>query len=193
MASPGATHSPPKGPTNRQRHPHSRNPKHAPKPDHRSRPSPTTVRTLENSRACEKLGTDLSVPRRRNPGPNASCSVASGRGALWAGLSPIFRPFHSASVFVPIVVRAVSPLVFWMRPITAQIAMKTVPIYRAATAGSDLRQWGRSPTCPPACFREWRRSIPPTIHTQTLFLTASIYPRFNHIPLSPTSPRKITG
>ncbi len=102
------------------------------------------VRALENSRACQKMGTDLSVPRRRNPAANAPYSVASGRGALWAGLSPFFRPVHSARRFHsprrPLaakgtLMRAASPLVFWMRPIAAQIAMKTVAL------------WGRLPTC----------------------------------------------
>jgi hypothetical protein len=81
-----------------------------------------------------------------------------------SGLSPFFRPLH----FTPAVLngtgttmRAASPLVFWMRPIAAQIATQTGPLYRAATTGSDLRPVGQVPDLPSCVFSRMAPLSPP--------------------------------
>ena len=96
-----------------------------------------SVRTLENSKACEKLGTAYSVPRRSQCSQKTR-SPSSPRGQ--SGLSPIFRPVHSARRFhshrCP---RACSVRTHACRVATRGAAQSTHNAHRAAPAGSGAK------------------------------------------------------
>ena len=100
-------------------------------------------KTHRKTAICEKLGTVHSVPRRsQSSRKNGLPSSPRGRGALWAGLSPFFRPVHSAPAFS-----------FLSLPDRPGGGTLVAPLKHPPPPSRDGRE--RSPN--PRCFREWRR------------------------------------
>ena len=127
----------------------------------------SSVRTLENKKTCEKVGTAHSVPRRRNRSASAPCCVASGQ----SGLSPLFspRPLSPALSFPSLPERRSEP-----RPTGAAQPRPSDPRKQ-----ENLRKGGDCPLCPKAPQSQRKR---PLLRRQW---TERAVPTFSPRPLSP--------